>query len=344
MICPESRIIRIVTGVIRFTTRMDCVFLNLLRVQDRRGVTTPMHAREIIPRQYSADVASVIKAATVYLTSFELEYAHGTSTAQDEAAWLVLEAANLSPVEMPDYDRELDELTLQQVEHFLRLRTEQRIPAAYITGRTWFAGLEFTVDPRVLIPRSPIAEFLTEDGFGLVDLGHVRSALDLCTGSGCIAVALAHACPDALVHATDLSADALEVASINVKKHALEDRIALFQGDLFNALTSEKQPHRYDLILSNPPYVDAGDMQSVSTEFTHEPSLGLAAGDDGLDLARDIIAQAHRFLSPAGLLVCEVGNSQPALETAFPDTPFLWLEFANGGAGVFALTREQLPL
>ncbi len=302
-----------------------------------------MHAKEIIPRKPACDVAGVIKAATAYLSSFDLEYAHGTSSAEDEAAWLVLEAAGLSPVDVPDYSTQLDEITLLRVEHFLTQRVQQRTPTAYITGRTWFAGLEFCVDPRVLIPRSPIAEFLLEDGFGFVDLDQVTTALDLCTGSGCIAVALAYACPSAVVDATDLSADALEVAHINVHKHALQDRVRLYQGDLFNALDMHRNNGQYELILSNPPYVDASDMRSAASEFSHEPSLGLAAGNDGLDLVRKIIAEAHRFLAPGGLLVCEVGNSQPALESAFPDVPFLWLEFANGGSGVFALTREQLP-
>lgn len=291
----------------------------------------------IIPRNPEPDLQAAIAAAVAYLQGFDLGYGHGTSDAVDDAAWLVLEAAGLSPLQEPDYSTRLPEDALKRAEDYLQQRAVQRIPCAYIVGRMWFAGLEFRVDPRVLIPRSPIAEFLSEEGFGLVDPQGVRRVLDLCTGSGCIAIAAAHAFEQAQVEASDVSADALEVARINVELHSMESRVTLTEADLFDGVTGP-----YDLILSNPPYVDAADMASAADEFSHEPALGLVAGDDGLDIAHRILATSSRYLSPQGLLVCEVGNSSVAIERAYPQIRFNWLEFANGGDGVFYLSASEL--
>ena len=284
------------------------------------------------------NVATAIEAATRYLQGYQLSYAQGTSAAKDDAAWLVLEAVGLSPVEPPDYALYLDATAIDRAENYLRQRAEQHIPAAYITGRMWFAGMEFQVDKRVLIPRSPIAEFLLEDGFGLVEPARVERVLDLCTGSGCIAVVATQVFDSASVDASDISEDALEVARLNVDRHGLHDRVQLIRSDLYSAIDA-----RYDVIISNPPYVDREDMAATGIEFQHEPALGLVSGDDGLDAVRRILAESHNYLKPGGALVCEVGNSADALIDAYPDLPFTWLEFANGGAGVFYLSCEQLP-
>jgi len=292
----------------------------------------------IIPREPVPNIATAIEAATRYLQGHQLSYAQGTSAPEDDAAWLVLEAAGVSPVEPPDYALYLDATAIDRAESFLRQRAEEHIPAAYIAGRMWFAGMEFQVDERVLIPRSPIAEFLLEDGFGLVKPAGVERVLDLCTGSGCIAVVASQVFGNAQVDASDISDDALAVARLNVERHGLQDRVQLIRSDIFDAIDE-----RYDLIISNPPYVDREDMAATGTEFQHEPELGLVSGEDGLDAVRRILAESHQYLKPGGSLVCEVGNSADALMAAYPELPFSWLEFANGGMGVFYLSREQLP-
>lgn len=294
----------------------------------------------IIPRSPVPDIESAIQLAAEYLLSHDLEYGHGTLEAVDDARWLVLEAVGLSPVEnLPaeSFKRTLDTASLQRIEDFLRRRAIERIPAAYIVGRTWFAGFEFTVDHRVLVPRSPLAEFLLNDYFGLVSTDDVTRVLDLCTGSGCIAVAAAMLNPAIKVDATDLSGDALEVARVNVSNYQLEQRVSLFKGDLFAPVSST-----YELILTNPPYVDAEDIGAMPEEFQHEPRLGLAAGPDGLDIVVKILQQAPQYLQPEGVLVCEVGNSAEALEQRFANWPFMWLDFEHGGGGVFAITREEI--
>lgn len=279
-----------------------------------------------------------IRAGAAYLEAFDLVYGHGTATALDEAAWLVIEAAGLDPSEEPDYARVLDEAALSRANEYLRRRAEGREPAAYITGRAWFCGLPFISDVRALVPRSPLAEPIISAFADFLDPEGVARVLDMCTGGGCIAIACSYAFPQAQVDGADISPEALSLAAENVALHEVGDRVRLVQSDLFTALKGE----RYDLIVSNPPYVDQGDMDALSAEFLQEPQLGLAAGHDGLDLVRVMLAEAADHLTDAGVFICEVGNSAPALEAAFPNLPFQWLAFSHGGEGVFMLTREEL--
>ncbi|GAB4345090.1 MAG: 50S ribosomal protein L3 N(5)-glutamine methyltransferase [Gammaproteobacteria bacterium] len=269
----------------------------------------------------------------------ELHYGHGTDNALDEALALALSALHLDHALPGDYlDARLTRQERAAVLVLFRRRIDERKPAPYLTHQARFAGLEFYVDERVLVPRSPIAE-LIEQGFEPWLSGvEIHRVLDLCTGSGCIAIACAYAFPDARVDAVDLSSQALEVARINVGRHGLEERVALIESDLFQAIPGE----RYDLIVSNPPYVSAREMSELPPEYRFEPSLGLAAGEDGLEVIRRILASAPEHLTPDGILVAEVGNSEAALQQRFPQIPFLWLDFDRGGHGVFLLTASQL--
>jgi ribosomal protein L3 glutamine methyltransferase len=265
-------------------------------------------------------------------------YGHGTENAWDEAAWLVLHALGLSPQEsLPDPDRGVSVADQQRVELLLERRVTTRKPLAYLLQSAWFCGLEFYVDERVLVPRSPIAELIANE-FSPWLRQAPSSILDLCTGSGCIAIACALAFPEAEVTGTDISEQALDVARINRERYALEKRLHLYAADVYSGITRNK----YDLIVSNPPYVDAGDMAALPSEYKQEPALGLAAGPDGLDIVRRILHGARHYLSTQGMLLVEVGNSQSALMAAFPDVPFIWPEFEHGGDGVFMLSAEDL--
>lgn len=293
--------------------------------------------------QISTDLHTIRDYLRWALSQFQragLVYGHGTDNAYDDALQLILHVLHLPyDIEPAMLDCRLTRREREMLVVNLSTRIEQRIPVPYLTGEAWFAGLRFKVDERVLIPRSPIAE-LIEQGFQpWLGEHEPERILDLCTGSGCIGIACALAFDDAQVDCTDLSADALAVAKDNVARYGLEERVALIRSDLFAALNGRT----YDLIVSNPPYVDREDMDALAEEFRHEPALALASGDDGLDAARDILTQAARYLTPGGLLVLEVGNSWPALEAAFPDLPFTWLEFERGGHGVLAIHREDLP-
>lgn len=268
----------------------------------------------------------------------KLFYGHGTDNPWDEAEQLVLHAIHMSPPLGEEWlDARLTLAERKKVVANLARRIQERVPAAYITGQAWFAGLPFAVDERVLVPRSPIGE-LIQKRFEPWLMNEPAQILDLCTGSGCIGIACAYAFPDAYVQLSDISFDALAVAEENIEQHGLGERVFAIQSDLFKGL----QGQIFDLIVSNPPYVDAEDMASLPEEYHAEPELGLASGDDGLDFTRRLLAEAADYLSEQGMLLVEVGNSWPALEAAYPALPFTWIEFERGGHGVFVLTAADL--
>jgi ribosomal protein L3 glutamine methyltransferase len=268
-----------------------------------------------------------------------LFFGHGTETAWDEAAALILHTLHLPhDIDQPILDARLTHSERENIYTILERRIKDRIPVPYLTHEAWFASLPFYVDERVLIPRSPIAELITNHFEPWINMESVHSILDLCTGSGCIAIASAQQFPHCEVDASDISPDALAVAKINIARHAVEDQVHLYQSDLFHGLPSKK----YDLILSNPPYVDTEDMANLPAEYLHEPTQALASGPNGLAATQKILEQAPNFLNPDGILIVEVGNSEHALTELFPDIPFTWLEFENGGGGIFMLTAKQL--
>lgn len=264
-------------------------------------------------------------------------FGHGSDNAWDESRLLVLHALYL-PWETPETYMDC-RLTAQERDvaaALLERRIEQRIPAAYLTGYARFAGLDFLVDERVLVPRSPIAELIAARFEPWLTRSPER-VLDLCTGSGCIGIACAYAFPDAEVVLADLSADALAVAEANIEAHQLQERVEARWSDGFDGMPGE----RFDLIVSNPPYVDAEDMADLPEEYLHEPEMGLAAGEDGLDLVRRMLAQAADHLTEDGVLIIEVGNSMVHVTAHWPQVEFAWVEFRQGGHGVFVLTAEQ---
>jgi ribosomal protein L3 glutamine methyltransferase len=269
----------------------------------------------------------------------ELSFGHGTQSALDDALALVLHALHLDHTLPADYlAARVTSAEAERIVQLFETRVEQRVPVAYLIGEARFAGLDFFVDENVLIPRSPIAE-LIEEGFApWLEPDQVTSVLDLCCGSGCIGIACAYAFPQALVDVSDISPAALEVAARNIERHRLEDRVRALRADVYDGLDGE----RYDLIVSNPPYVSSAEMATLPPEYRHEPPLALAAGEDGMDIVTQILAGATDCLRPGGILVVEVGASADLLMARYPDVPFLWLDFERGGDGVFLLTAEQL--
>lgn len=269
-----------------------------------------------------------------------LAFGHGSANAYDEAAYLILHALHL-PLDRlePFLDATLTQGERTRLLELLVRRVDQRVPAAYLTHEAWLGEFRFYVDERVLIPRSFIAELLP-DGLApwVGEPDAVAAALDMCTGSGCLAILLAHAYPDADIDAVDVSADALTVAQRNVADYGLADRINLIRSDLFANLPEKS----YDLIISNPPYVTSVAMAGLPPEYRHEPALALAGGEDGLDAVRTLLREAPRFLNPDGTLVVEVGHGRAAVELAWPRLPFVWMETATAPDSVFVLKRADI--
>jgi len=269
-----------------------------------------------------------------------LSFGHGSSNAYDEAVYLLLHALHL-PLDRlePFLDAQLCAAERSEIAALLTRRIDERVPAAYLTREAWLGNFRFHVDERVIIPRSYVAELLP-DGLApyIRDPSTVKSALDLCTGSGCLAVLLAHAFEDADIDAVDISPDALAVAQRNVSDYGLAGRINLIRSDLFDNLPTKS----YDLVISNPPYVTTVAMEELPREYRHEPALALAGGDDGLDAVRTILRKAPRFMQPEGLLVVEIGANRSAAEAAFPRMPFTWLSTRSSEESVFLLHREEI--
>ena len=281
-----------------------------------------------------------LRFAVSRFTQAGLSFGHGFANASDEAMYLLLHTLHL-PLEQaePFLDARLTHNERNELAALLTRRIEERVPAAYLTHEAWLGDFRFHVDERVLIPRSFIAELLP-DGLApyVPDPAAIRSALDLCTGCGCLAVLLAHACPNADIDAADISADALAVAQRNVSDYGLAGRINLVRSDLFDNLPGKS----YDLIISNPPYVTTMAMEELPREYRHEPALALAGGDDGMDAVRTILRDAPRFLQSDGILVVEVGHNRENAEASFPRMPFLWLSTPSAADSVFLLRREDI--
>ena len=285
-------------------------------------------------------VRDLLRFAVSRFNQANLFFGHGTTNAFDEAAYLILHTLHL-PLDRldPFLDARLLQDEIDAVVEILRRRVEERLPAAYLTHEAWLGDLHFYVDERVIVPRSFIAELLREQLQPWVeDPEVITNGLDMCTGSGCLAILMALTFPNARIDAVDLSSDALDVAKRNVADYGLNESLSLIQSDLFAAL----EGRRYDLIVSNPPYVNAASVDTLPNEYLHEPKMALGSGTDGLDATRVILREAAKHLNKGGLLIVEIGHNRDALEAAFPELPFTWLETSAGDEHVFLLTREQL--
>jgi ribosomal protein L3 glutamine methyltransferase len=299
----------------------------------------PSESSPVAGAPQPATVAQLISFAAERFAIAELWFGHGTDNAVDEAAELVFFAAGLRHDEAEEaYGKVLEAQQRTKALHLIERRIRERVPAAYITHRMWFAGHEFYVDERVLVPRSPIAELIEARFRPWIDPAKVRRILDIGTGSGCIAIAAALAFPKAKVDAADLSSDALAVTRKNIERHCVPQRVRAVQSDVFDGLKDE----RYDVIVSNPPYVGDEELAGLPEEYRREPVMGLHGGRDGLDIVHRILDQAAAHLQPHGILIVEVGNSEDALVAALPRMPFTWLGFERGGGGVFLLKADEV--
>lgn len=299
-----------------------------------------MESRQELVKQLHT-IRDLLRWAVSSFNNAEIFYGHGTDNAWDEALQMLMHSLHL-PVELGEQvlDARLTEKERMLVLVLIETRVKERIPLPYLTGEAWFAGFKFKVDERVLIPRSPIAELIEQEFQPWVGDCELHRVLDLCAGGGCIGIASALYLPEASVDLADLSAEALQVATINIERYELGDRVQVLQSDLFEAV--DVTTGCYDLIVSNPPYVDQQDIDSMPAEFHHEPELALASGHDGLDIAKRILTQAADYLSPQGVLILEVGNSGMSFEEQYPDIPFTWIEFERGGHGVMVFQRDEL--
>ena len=289
--------------------------------------------------RYLSTVRDMLRFAVSRFNEAGLAFGHGSDNAHDEAAYLILHTLNL-PLDLlePYLDAVLLPSEKRRLLALIERRVNERVPVAYLTNQAWQGEFDFYVDERVLVPRSFIYELLGEPLRPWIEYDElVHTALDLCTGSGCLAIQMAHHYPAAEIDAVDLSLDALEVAAINIEDYGLEDRINLIHTDLFEGLEGT-----YDLIVSNPPYVDAESVDMLPDEYLHEPELALGSGEDGLDATRQILLHAAKYLNPKGVLLVEIGHNRDVLEAAYPELPFTWLETSGGDGFVFLLTREQL--
>jgi ribosomal protein L3 glutamine methyltransferase len=284
-------------------------------------------------------VRDFIRWTCSLLNEHKVYLGHGNDSVWDESVQLVMAAVHLSwNSDKTVLDARLLTSEKMRVIDFVRQRIEERKPLPYITKEAWFMSMPFYVDERVLIPRSPIAQLIETEFSPFLRPGLVERVLDLCTGSGCIGIACAYAFEEAVIDLVDISTEALEVAQRNIEQHDLEERVTVIQSDLFEALHGQK----YDLIVTNPPYVDQSDFESMPEEYQHEPELALTSGHDGLDITRSILRQACDYLTDDGLLVVEVGNSEIHLMTEFPHIPFIWAELPEGGNGVFVIAAQEL--
>ena len=301
---------------------------------------TSYNASFDLARQELVTLRDLIRFAVSVFNSEKLFFGHGSIDAFDEAAYLVLHTLKLPPDKLdPFLDAKLTSVEREAVLNVIERRVKERIPAAYLTNEAWLGAHKFYVDQRVIVPRSFIAELLREDlAPWVADPESIESALDLCTGSGCLAILAALTFPHAVVDAVDLSADALDVACRNIGDYALTDRVEPIRSDMFEALAGR----RYDLILSNPPYVTAKSMSALPQEYLREPEMALASGVDGLDHVRVILREAPNHLNDGGLLVVEVGFNREGVEAAFPNLPLTWAETSAGDGVVFLLTRDEL--
>ncbi len=280
-----------------------------------------------------------VDVASSQLDDANLYFGHGTDNAHDEAVWLVFSALGLDfNCAEEQLDESLGESQIRLIEELLSERIQTRKPLAYLLKEAWFSGLQFYVDERVLIPRSPFAELISEQFQPWVEARKIKRILEIGTGCGCMAIAAAKAFPEAQVDAADISSDALDVAKINIERFQLADRIHLIESDVFTDIPLGS----YDLIISNPPYVPPEYVQSLPQEYGHEPALALEAGGDGLVIVDEILARAPEFLNDTGVLVIEVGESQPQAEAKYAHLPLIWLEFEFGGEGVFLLNASDL--
>ncbi|KFA59674.1 ribosomal protein L3 N(5)-glutamine methyltransferase [Gilliamella sp. Choc4-2] len=283
-------------------------------------------------------VQDFIRWTTSQFSQSEIYLGHGTDNPIDESKQLILGSLGLSLFIPPEfYNANLTNNEKQQLFDIIQKRIKDRVPTPYLINQAWFCGHCFYVDERVLIPRSPIGELINNQFRTLLSSDPVN-ILDLCTGSGCIGIACAFAFPKAQVDITDISLEALDVAQTNIELHEMDFQVIPIQSDLFNDIP----PKKYDLIVSNPPYVDDEDMSDLPVEFLYEPKLALEAGFDGLDLVKRILNDAVNYLAPNGVLVCEVGNSWISLQKQYPNVPFNWIDFEHGGHGVFSITLENL--